>query len=252
LSDDDRLLPAYIERLIRPMIENNGLVAAFCDHWIISTHGDRLARETDENSCAYGRTGLVGGIVEDPLAAALQQKISVVFALFRTALMAGETFDLGCGGAADIDFALRAARKGPFFYVPERLAEYRAHPGTVTSMRTAFMLDGAIHAYNKHRFADAGLETIRLARLRRAYAVKALFNCSKNRAEWRDSIRGYRRSGGSFVDSRILLSIAGAALPHRASERLRAIAKAARRISAQPQKSPDTPNPPEILGRRSE
>ncbi|HTM33891.1 MAG TPA: hypothetical protein VL263_21405, partial [Vicinamibacterales bacterium] len=117
------------------------------------------------------------------------------------------------------------ARAGALYYVAERLAEYRAHAGTVTSTRSAFMMDGAITAYAKHHFDQPPHEALRLARLRQAYAVKALFACSKDRAQWRESIRGYRNSGGSLATPKILLSFAWAMLPKAVSEALRAAAK---------------------------
>jgi glycosyltransferase involved in cell wall biosynthesis len=229
VSDDDRLLPEYVDHLVRPLMADAGVVASFCDHWIISGTGERLAAATDENSRAYGRTSLAAGRVPDPMKIALAQTISVVFALYRASVFKREPFDLACGGAADVDYAIRAARAGGLYYVAERLAEYRAHAGTVTSTRSAFMIDGAIQAYAKHRLDQPAHEALRLARLRQAYAVKALFICSKDRAEWWDSVRGYRTSGGSLADPKILLSFAWAMLPKRASEALRAAAKAMRR-----------------------
>jgi len=228
LSDDDRLLPEYVDHLVRPLIADPEVVASFCDHWIMSTTGERRVEDTDENSRAYGRTALPAGRVADPVQAALSQSISVVFALFRSSVFRRERFDLACGGAADIDYAIRAARAGALYYVAERLAEYRAHAGTVTSTRSAFMMDGAIAAYAKHHFDQPSHEALRLARLRQAYAVKALFACSKDRAQWRESIRGYRNSGGSLATPKILLSFAWAMLPKAVSEALRAAAKTAR------------------------
>ena len=225
LSDDDRLLPEYVDHLVRPLIADPEVVASFCDHWIMSTTGERRVEDTDENSRAYGRTALPAGRVADPVQAALSQSISVVFALFRSSVFKRERFDLACGGAADIDYAIRAARAGALYYVAERLAEYRAHAGTVTSTRSAFMMDGAIAAYAKHHFDRPPHEALRLARLRQAYAVKALFACSKDRAQWRESIRGYRNSGGSLATPKILLSFAWAMLPKAVSEALRAAAK---------------------------
>jgi glycosyltransferase involved in cell wall biosynthesis len=228
VSDDDRLLPEYVDHLVRPLMADAGVVASFCDHWIISSTGERRANATDENSRAYGRTALPAGRVADPMRVALSQTISVVFALYRASVFTREPFDLSCGGAADVDYAIRAARAGGLYYVAERLAEYRAHAGTVTSTRSAFMMDGAIHAYAKHHFDEPAHEDLRLARLRQAYAVKALFICSKDRAQWRESIRGYRKSGGSLAQPKILLSCAWAMLPKQASEALRAAAKSLR------------------------
>jgi glycosyltransferase involved in cell wall biosynthesis len=221
VADDDRLLPEYVSRLARPLTADAGVVASFCDHWIISGDGQRLAEATDENSRAYARTALPDGPVADPIDVALSQAMSVVFALFRASVFKRERFDVSCGGVADVDYAIRAARAGALYYVAERLAEYRAHAGTITSTRTAFMLDGAIQAYGKHRFDEPAHEALRLARLRQAYAVKALFVSSKDRAQWRESIRGYRHSGGSLARPRVLLSYAWAALPQRAAEALR-------------------------------
>ncbi len=226
VSDDDRLLPEYVDHLVRPLMADPGVVASFCDHWIISSSGERRGEDTDENSRAYGRTALATGRVADPIRVALSQTISVVFALFRASVFKREPFDVSCGGAADIDYAIRAARAGGLYYVGERLAEYRAHAGTVTSTRSAFMMDGAIHAYAKHRFEQPSHEALRLSRLRQAYAVKALFSCSKDRAQWRESIRGYRSSGGSLAEPKILLSFAWAMLPKAMSEALRAAVKA--------------------------
>lgn len=228
VSDDDRLLPEYVDHLVRPLMADPGVVASFCDHWIIAGTGERRVEASDQNSRNYGRSVLSTGRVADPIAIALSQTISVVFALFRASVFRGERFDVSCGGVADVDYAIRAARAGGLYYVAERLAEYRAHAGTVTSTRTMFMMDGAIQAYAKHHLDQPAHEALRLAKLRQAYAVKALFSCSKDRAQWWESIRGYRRSGGSLAQPKILLSFAWAMLPKRASEALRAAAKSLR------------------------
>ena len=96
--------------------------------------------------------------------------------------------------------------------------------------------------YAKHRFDQPAHEARRLARLRQAYAVKALFICSKDRAQWLESIRGYRRSGGSLVSPNILLSCVWAALPKGAGEMMRAAVKSLRALSAPRQKTPGTPS----------
>ena len=94
VSDDDRLLPEYVDHLVRPLMADAGVVASFCDHWIISGTGERLVDATDENSRAYGRTALAAGPVADPVRIALSQTISVVFALYRASVFKREPFDL--------------------------------------------------------------------------------------------------------------------------------------------------------------
>src|SRR5436190_2130864 len=78
VSDDDRLLPEYVSHLVRPLMADPGVVASFCDHWIISAAGERLDDASDRNSAAYGRTTLPEGRVSDPIVTAMSQTISVV------------------------------------------------------------------------------------------------------------------------------------------------------------------------------
>lgn len=228
LADDDRLLPEYVASLARPLVDDPVLVATFCDHWIVSAQGTRLVKDSDDNSRQYGRSILPSGIVADPLAVALRQTMSIVFALYRASVFRQQLFDLTCGGAADVDYTIRAARLGPLYYVAERLGEYRVHGSTATATRTSFMLDGAIATYNKHAFDSPSHEALRVERLRRLYRLKAVMASTRNRGEWWRSVRMYQRYGGSLVQPDILLSCALALLPHGPAEALKNRAKAAR------------------------
>lgn len=228
LADDDRLLPRFVERLLAPLAEDPRVVISFCDHWIVAATGERLVAASDHNSQHYGRANLVAGRVADPLAIALRGTQCIGFSLYRASAFRHELFDLGCAGAADVDYAIRAARTGAFYYVAERLGDYRVHPGTATATRTAFMIDGAIRAYSKHSFEDASHEQLRLGRLRAKYRVKAVYMCTRDRHEWWESIRMYRRRGGSLFHPGILLSCGLAMLPHGAGEIVRALLKAVR------------------------
>lgn len=231
LADDDRWLPTFIEELARPLEHDPAIVASFCDHWIIGADGSRLARASEDHARAYGRIGLPAGRVGDPVAVALVQTMCAMFTMYRSSVFQAERFDLKCGGAADVDFSVRAALAGGLFYVDRRLAEYRAHPNTVTATRTPFMLDGAMYAYGKHTFDNTAHEEARLARLRSACRTKAIYACTRNRREWWESVGMYRRNGGSMAHPGILLSCALAALPHHAAEALRGGLKRARRAA---------------------
>jgi glycosyltransferase involved in cell wall biosynthesis len=228
LADDDRLLPRFVETLLAPLAANPPVVASFCDHWIVTAAGERLPELSDLNTRQYGRSGLGAGRIADPLTVALRQSFSVCFALYRADVFRQELFDVTCGGAADVDYAIRAARAGDLYYVDERLAEYRAHAGTTTATRTAFMIDGAIRAYSKHSFPDTAHEQLRIGILRSKHRVRAVYACTRNRREWRQSVRMYRRTGGSLFHPGILLSCGLAMLPHPAGEAVRRALKAVR------------------------
>jgi glycosyltransferase involved in cell wall biosynthesis len=242
LGDDDRLLPEFVESMVRPLAENPAVVASFCNHWVIDASGSRLRDATETHSRHYGRADLPAGVVADPLAVALRQTMAVVAAMYRASIFRGEAFDLSCGGAADIDYGIRAARIGPLYYVDDRLVEYRAHANTTTSTRTAFMIDGTIRAYSKHTFPGPAHEAMRRARLRRAFLTKAVFICTKDRREWWESVRMYRRHGGSLAQPAILLSAGLALLPKGAGEFVRGGLKRTRALSAPRQTTPGKPS----------
>jgi glycosyltransferase involved in cell wall biosynthesis len=221
LADDDRLLPEFVEKLIRPLAEDPEVVASFCDQWMVTVDAVRLQQATDQHSRHYGRADLATGRVADPIAAALKQSISVVSAVYRASVFRREPFDVGCGFAADVDYGVRAALAGPLFYVDERLVEYRAHPGTTTSTKTWSMIDDAIRAYSKHTFENPVHERIRFACLQSRYRAMAVYACTRDRRTWWQSVRMYLQYGGSLGAPTILLSFALALLPHGTAEALR-------------------------------
>jgi hypothetical protein len=243
LPDDDRLLPQFVEKLLAPLAADPDIVASFCDHWIITTAGERLHASSDRNSRQYGRADLAGGRVADPVAIALHQSLTVPFTLYRASVFRRELFDPTCGGGADVDYGIRAARAGSLYYVDERLGEYRTHAGMTTATRTAFMLDGAIRAYSKHPFPDGTHEELRLEMLRSRYLVKAVYTCTRDRREWWDSVRMYTRTGGSPVHPRLLLSCGLAMLPDGLGEAVRAGLKAVRRWGVSYTRRPGAPEP---------
>jgi glycosyltransferase involved in cell wall biosynthesis len=231
LADDDRLAPQFVATLIQPLANDPTAAAAFCDHWLISERGARLVEASAANTRRYGRNELPPGRVADPIAVALRQSISVVFAVYRASVFR-EHFDIACGGAADIDYAIRAARVGALYYVGARLGEYRVHRGTITATRTAFMIDGTIRAYRKHGFGNPLHEEIRLERLRAACRTKAVFACTRSRRDWWEALSVYRQCGGGFAHADVILSCALVLLPHGTGEALRRGLKAIRAWSS--------------------
>lgn len=139
-----------VSTLVQPLKDNQDVVAAFCDHWIISAGGVRLPAASDSNSKRFGRHGLPTGAIENGIEVSARGGLSTVFALFRTSSFKTEAFDIDCAGAADLDYAIRAAMKGRLYYVDERLGEYRAHDERTTATKHAWMIRGAVKALEKH------------------------------------------------------------------------------------------------------
>jgi len=232
LADDDRLLPEFVEKLLRPVINDRNVIASFCDHWVMDVGGQRLAEDSELNTRLWGRDELPPGEVLDATALALRGSMCMGFSLYRSSAFRDQPFDLACGGAADFDYAIRAASKGKLYYVAERLGEYRSHAASATSTRTDYMLRGAIHAFDKHRFDQPRYERLRREKLRYVTLAHALFASTADRRAWAASARRYLAAGGSPFNPRLVLSLLLALQPRGAAARLKAWLKRKRAQSA--------------------
>jgi glycosyltransferase involved in cell wall biosynthesis len=229
LDDDDRWAPDLVERLVLPLEMRAGAIASFCDHWVIAADGSRQQVQSDENSLLYERAALPSGPLSDPMFLTLTGGLSVVFALFRTSALKCERFDLSVAGAADVDYAIRVAQKGgELYYVNARLGEYRVYPTRTTSTETRWMLDGAVKVLEKYRFDDPAHERRRRNRLLAAYRTRALFLCTRDRAEWWRTVRAYARMGGPLRHWVVVLSAGLCILPGSTGEWARGVLKTVR------------------------
>jgi glycosyltransferase involved in cell wall biosynthesis len=234
LADDDRLLPDFVEKMLRPLQQDDQVVASFCDHWIVDGAGVLLKEISENNSRIYSRAGLAGGDVQDALTMAMKGSMCMGFSLYRAAAFQQELFDLSCGGAADFDYAIRAAQLGKLFYVKERLGEYRMHQASATATRPAYMINGIIRVFSKHSFSELRHEKMRRRILRSKYRTKALYVSVLDRQEYLSSLRAYLRLGGFPWQPKIMLSILLALLPRFAANRVKASIKTAAMNSRNP------------------
>jgi glycosyltransferase involved in cell wall biosynthesis len=227
LADDDRLLPEFVEKLARPLAQDSGLVASFCDHWLIDPTGKTAEEDTEQNTLIYARRDLPAGEVADALTQVMKGSMCMGFSLYRSAIFRQELFDLSCGGAADFDYAIRAAQLGKLYYVKERLGEYRAHAATATATRPGYMIDGIIRVFSKYSFQDAHHEEMRRRILRSKYGIKALYVCVLDRQEYLRSLREYLKLGGHPLHPKIMVSFLLAALPRFVAARVKSSIKSA-------------------------
>jgi glycosyltransferase involved in cell wall biosynthesis len=221
LADDDRLAPEFVEKLLRSLRDDDEIVASFCDHWIIDSAGHRLNEVTENNSRIYSRADLAAGEVRDALTQVMRGSMCMGFSLYRAAVFRQEPFDLSCGGAADFDYAIRAAQLGKLYYVKERLGEYRMHAASATALRPAYMINGIIRTFSKHSFGETHHEEMRRQILLSKYGIKALYVSILDRREYLKSLRAYLRLGGQPLHPKILLSFLLTLLPRFAATRVK-------------------------------
>jgi glycosyltransferase involved in cell wall biosynthesis len=225
LGDDDRLATEYLEQLSAPLASDPDVVATFCDHRIIDAAGRVAIEATALSSEKWGRTAMPEGSVQDPLGAALRQSLCIGFALFRSSAFKQRPFDLDCGAAADVDYAIRAATLGKLYYVPRALGDYCHHPGTATRTQGARMAHGLIRALSKHRFTGAH-ELTRVERLKRAHLSHAVLSSSANARACLGSLAAFIQLGGSPLNPRVMLAAAAALTPRPMAERLEPLLRA--------------------------
>jgi glycosyltransferase involved in cell wall biosynthesis len=225
LADDDRLLPEFVEKLVGPLLQDEQRVASFCDHWLIDPRGETREADTERNTFIYHRQDLPQGIVKDALTQAMKGSMCMGFSLYRADVFRQELFDLSCGGAADFDYAIRAAQLGPLYYVRERLGEYRVHAASATATRPAYMINGIIRVFSKHSFPQSHHEKMRRQILRSKYGIKALYVCVLDRQEYLRSLREYLKLGGHPLHPKIMVSCLLAALPRAAAARVKSSIK---------------------------
>src|SRR5439155_3225394 len=131
IGDDDRLLPAFVSKLITA-IEPNCQVA-FANHYLIDEHGNRLDAETARDTRLYRRDRLPAGKLSAPSAVVWQNSVPMSAALMRTSDVRRLRFkeDLN---TPEIEFFLRLVQEeGSFVFLPEYLSEYRVHGKSETS-----------------------------------------------------------------------------------------------------------------------
>jgi len=220
LADDDRLSPNFVEELAKPLLRDVQVIASFCDHWIVDIEGNLLSEISDHNSLNYGRTHLPEGAVNDPLTYVIRGTMCMGFSLYRSSVFKQEPFDLTCGGAADFDYAIRAAQLGKLYYVKNRLGEYRSHADTITATKLTYMAAGGIQAFRKHSFSHINHEKMRKSALLSKYRIYAFYVCVQNRSECLDSIRQYMALGGNPLDGKIILSLLLTLMPKAISLRV--------------------------------
>ncbi len=130
LNDDDAWNENFLEKLV-PQLENNqDLVLAFCDHYIIDDYSNIDEAATEECTQMWKRNELKEGVYQPFYEIALvnQAVASSVAAVIRKDAIDWDKFPPQAGPFWDLYLTYMACHNGGgAYYSPERLSQYRVH-----------------------------------------------------------------------------------------------------------------------------
>jgi glycosyltransferase involved in cell wall biosynthesis len=173
LNHDDRLAPTFVDRLLEPLIADSSLAMAFCDHWVMNAEGNTVAEDTERSAVRWGRAGLRSGKHQPAYDLLAAQTIPLAIgALFRRDRLPAILPD-HAGPAYDFWLAYLLCRGGEgVYYLPERLASWRAHAESITSRGSSDWAYGAAEGW-RAVFNDSRLSSIHDVARRKAAAAYA-------------------------------------------------------------------------------
>jgi GT2 family glycosyltransferase len=197
LGDDDLWQPDFIATLVAPLERDDSLAVAFCDHDIIGPDGavDRIA--TERVSRRWGRHLLRRGPYRPFGEIAVIRRSICIFsgALLRRDDIDWSAIPLDMSYGLDMYVVYLAARTGKgCYYVPQRLAQYRYHPGSTASglrqaQRRIANARDSLRYWTALRQDDALRRYWRYFEMRREFnalvIVAALLCCGESGTAWR-------------------------------------------------------------------
>jgi hypothetical protein len=136
LHDDDLWEPDFLDSLVSPLVADESLVLAFCDHWVIDADGSLRLDLTEAEARKRGRVGLRPGVHRPflDLATSVRAVSVSVAAVFRSSAIDWSEFRHEAASVYDMWMAYLLARDGGgAWYEPRRLSRYRHHPAAASS-----------------------------------------------------------------------------------------------------------------------
>jgi GT2 family glycosyltransferase len=138
LHDDDRLVPAGIERLLSQLQRQPQLQAGYGLQRVLGADGQLDVAGSDRLNAAYGRVPEAAGRIADPLVAAIRQQFPNDGWIARGALVRQLGYREGAADAGDFDFGLRLAQASQaFWFLHQPCCDYRLSPQAVSTGRAA-------------------------------------------------------------------------------------------------------------------
>lgn len=212
LNHDDCLEPDFAATLAGELVQEPAAILAFCDHWIIDSHGRRQSIETDRNSVLYGRANLESGLHLPFGDMLLTQTIPMAMgAMFRRDALP-DKFPDDVGPAYDLWLTYLLARTGRgACYVPGRLSAWRIHTTNITGSGSISWLFGSATLWeavaNDPSFASSHLLATRKAAQGFLSCATRSWRDEKKRDCFRFSLRSMRISFSLRALLILLLSV---------------------------------------------
>lgn len=131
LNDDDTLEAEFVKSLVEPLLDNENLILAFCNYWVMNSNGMRLRAASEKNSRRFKLNVLAPGFLQNfPYSAVVDRSPYIGASLFRRSLVSADFIDEKAQGFADAWLFYQCAKTGfGAYYVPKRLMNYREHNG---------------------------------------------------------------------------------------------------------------------------
>lgn len=160
LHHDDFWDPSFVDRLMRPLLNDSTISVAFCDHWIVDAQGARSAYETEQNSLIWGRSQLNEGKHERWIDLVACQAIPMVMGAIFLKKLLPKKLPNHVGPAYDFWMTYWLCQEGyAAYYVEDRLSNYRIHPDNLSGQRGVGLSRGVAECW-KVISKDARFDTV--------------------------------------------------------------------------------------------
>lgn len=230
LHDDDEWDPRFLEKMVRPLVEDPSVGLTFADHWVMDVSGYLLIDRTESYTRERGRAGLSPGRHQPFVRLALVNRavFFVAATVFRNGLVDWDDVPPEAAPPYDVWLAYLACRDGAAaYYVPERLMRYRMHGAAATALPLERPM---VWIYDQilldKRLADFRSEIFRASATFRAglgFVLLAEGDAIGARRHFWQSLRGgaFLHAGVGLASSLLPRSVRAAAIERLASRRIR-------------------------------
>lgn len=148
LHDDDTLEPDFVSVLLAPLLADEVLALAFCDHSLMDANGHPLPSGPTEH--CFGRHLLPHGVLGAAFAPAvlINNSIPVGASLFRRAVVGPDFIADEAKGAIDYWLLYRVLETGHgACYINRKLMNYRSHQGGMSAKSALSMAEGHLYRH---------------------------------------------------------------------------------------------------------
>lgn len=162
LHDDDTWHPTFLERAVPPMLADPDISMAFCDFWCVDDNGRTLTEHTEWLTAHNGRDQLAPGRFLGDRQEGLRMVVlhgapqPAYAAVLRRQAVLDTEFPTEIDPVYDLWLSYHILRRGEgFYYLPERLTNYRVWQGSLTAAGYDRQVD-AIYGHIVAENLDAG------------------------------------------------------------------------------------------------